>query len=98
MDQGSEAGWWWIRGWSEVSIYSISTLSTLISTLKPSCPGLQTLVKKKHLIKAHQLVASSLQGIWAYFLKVFLENVFLPLNALYNIMSRYNANNAFFNP
>jgi hypothetical protein len=55
--------------------------------LKPSCPGLQTLIQKKHSIKPHQLIASGLHGIWSYFVKAFLENTFLPSTALYNIMS-----------
>jgi Reverse transcriptase (RNA-dependent DNA polymerase)/zinc-binding in reverse transcriptase/Endonuclease/Exonuclease/phosphatase family len=72
----------------------------LENLLKPSCPVLQTIIQKKYSIKAHQLVASGLHGIWSYFLKAFLENTFLPSTALYNIMSnsaiRYNANNAYF--
>jgi len=67
--------------------------------LKPSCPGLKNFIQNRHAINAHQLVASGLQGVWSYFVKAFLENIFLPLNAIYNIMSnsakRYNANNAY---
>lgn len=46
-----------------------------------------TLIQIRHLIKAHQLVASGLQGIWTYSIKAFLEEFFLPSNALFNIMS-----------
>ena len=53
--------------------------------LKPSCPGLKNLIQNRHVINAHQLVASGLQGVWSYYLKAFLENVFLSSNALYNI-------------
>ena len=67
--------------------------------LKPSCPGLKNFIQNRHAISAHQLVASGLQGVWSYFVKAFLENVFLPSNAIYNVMSngakRYNANNAY---
>lgn len=71
----------------------------LENPLKLSRPGLPTLFQKKHLIKAHQFVASGLQGICSHFLKIFLENVFLSSTALYNIMTsrakRYNGNNAY---
>jgi hypothetical protein len=67
--------------------------------LKPSCPGLQILIQNRHAIKAHQLVASGLQGIWTYFVKAFLEDLFLPSHIIYNIMSssakRYISNNAY---
>ena len=71
----------------------------LENLLKPSCPGLQKLIQKPYLIKAHQLVASGLQGIWTYSIKAFLENIFLSSNALYKIMAnsaiRYNSNNVY---
>ena len=67
--------------------------------LKPSSPGLKNLIQDTHAIKAHQLVASGLQGIWSYFIKAFLENDFLPSIAIYKIMSssakKYNTYNAY---
>jgi hypothetical protein len=59
----------------------------LENLLEPNAPGLQILIQTRYSTKTHQLVASGLQGIWTYFLKVFLEEVFLPSNALFNIMS-----------
>ena len=73
-----------------------------IMATRSSCPGLKNFIQNRHAINAHQLVASGLQGVWSYFVKAFLENVFLPSNAIYNIMSnsakRYNANNAYLTP
>jgi len=71
----------------------------LENLLKPSRPDFQTLIQKRYLIKVHQLVASGLQGVWTYFIKIFLEELFLPSQTIYSIMSsstkRYISNKAY---
>lgn len=71
----------------------------LESLLNPSCSDLQKRIQKQHSITAYQVIASGLQGIWTYFLKAFLEDVFLASNIIFNIMSnsarRYIMSNAY---
>ena len=79
------------KAWEDLLAHYTDRISwsdqELEQLLRPDCSSLHGLIPATHKILPHQLVAAALQGIWSYNLQVYLEDTFLPSEAIFNIMA-----------